>query len=68
MREISKDKYKPTCVPHSYVVRTYYVSEYVVECYEEDEDGDFVCGSDINYVFEYFFDVNKDDIVIEPQD
>lgn len=55
-------KYKPSCYN---VNGFYHVEEYMVECYEVDEDGDFVEGSDYYSAYEFIFNEEEDKINIK---
>ncbi len=59
-----KDIYKPSCVYRAWTVPFYAVEEYAIECYEADEDGDFLIGSDYDWIVDYKFNEEKDGIVI----
>lgn len=63
--ELKKEKYKPSCVYRSSAVPFYQVTEYMVECYEEDEDGEFVKGSDFDSTYNFMFDTETDTIKVE---
>lgn len=65
LKELKKEKYKPTCVYMGGAVPFYRVTEYMVECYEENEDGEFVSGSDFDSVYDFAFDAETDEIKIE---
>ncbi len=65
LEELKKEKYKPTCVYMSGAVPFYKVTEYMVECYEADEDGEFVSGSDFYSAYDFAFDTETDTIKIE---
>ncbi len=64
LKELKKEKYKPTCVYMGGAVPFYRVTEYMVECYEENEDGEF-SGSDFDSAYDFAFDTETDTIKIE---
>lgn len=61
MEEIKKSKYLPDC---SKIGNLYLIIEYLIECCEFDEDGEFISGSDYDCFFEYEFDVENDSLKI----
>lgn len=64
-KELKKEVYKPSCVFYSSALPYYLVTEYMVECYEADEDGEFVCGSDYDSIYQFQFDEETDNIIIK---
>lgn len=56
-------KYQPSCRYYSSAVPFYKVEEYFVDIHTEDEDGEFVNGSDFDSVYNYTF--NEEDGNIE---
>lgn len=61
-KELKKKEYKPTCDRYS---NYYLVTEFVIECYEVDENGDFISGSNFDSVYNFKFDSENDDIIVE---
>lgn len=65
MEELKKPEYKPSCRYYSgWAVPFYMVEEYVIECYEADEDGEFISGSDFDAFWKFKFDSDLDGIKI----
>lgn len=64
-KELKKEEYKPSCVYRSSAVPFYLVTEYMVECYEADEDGEFVCGSDYDSAYNFEFDEETNNVKVE---
>lgn len=60
MKELKK--YRPNCYYNPYG-KFYHVTEYFIDCYEADEDGEFLSGCDYISAYEYKFDNEIDDIV-----
>lgn len=60
MKELKK--YRPNCYYNPYG-KFYHVTEYFIDCYEEDEDGEFLSGCEYISAYEYKFDNEIDDIV-----
>ena len=56
-------KYSPDCYYNPYG-KFYRVTEYAIDCYEEDEDGEFLSGCDYISAYEYKYDGEHDGIVI----
>nr|DAN94973.1 MAG TPA: hypothetical protein [Caudoviricetes sp.] len=61
MKELKK--HKPDCYYNSYG-KFYHVTEYFIDCYEADEDGEFLSGCDYVSAYEYKYDSELDDIVV----
>lgn len=57
-------KYQPSCRYYSSAVPFYKVEEYAVDIHTEDEDGEFVNGSDYDSVYNYTFNEEDGDIEI----
>ena len=57
-------KHQPSCRYYSNAVPFYEVEEYVVDIHTEDEDGEFLCGSDFDSVYDYTFNEEYGDIEI----
>jgi hypothetical protein len=62
IRKKELKKYRPNCYYNPYG-KFYHVTEYFIDCYEADEDGEFLSGCDYISAYEYKFDNEIDDIV-----
>lgn len=63
--ELKREEYKPSCVYRDYTVPFYFVTEYAVECYKVDDEGEFLDGSDFDSVYNFAFDDEINDIKTE---